>query len=479
MSVVAVRNVPRWMLWLPGDPLRYEKWPGPFIAVMVCGELLHQAVLRPVRLAVVAVAAYSTWAVSPWLGLAILVLTTGWDRLARSRSWAASGRLARSYRQCQVRGTLRKRWPKLMRDGDVVDAHHKPPPHGPIWRTDTGVKLKVKHGRVAVTADEVKSSCTKLAGLVGNVHSIRLRPVNPDYSWMYVNLVNPLAGTISAASMPVSPFPRATLGRASEGHWYQPTLLGLHILIIAESGGGKSSLMWDIIRSAEQWEMPPVWYVVDKPGGIEMPALDPALGGIATEYERDMRLADKLFQKMAAEAERRNEIMRRNHWKTWKPERAEALGPLVFGIVDELLALPKKATREDGHLRHLLQMGRASGVQLIANTQLPQRDEQALGRLPDLFTGKFVGAMEGVGAAVSAIGQAAYDDAPAHTLHLPTDAGIFFAKEEGVSGFTKFKAGFVDDDHEEHLPIARGELRANSARLGRELTRQLSFRRAA
>jgi hypothetical protein len=366
-----------------------------------------------------------------------------------------------------------------MRDGDVVDAHHKPPPHGPIWRTDTGVKLKVRHGRVAVTADEVKSSCTKLAGLVGNVHSIRLREVNPDYSWMYVNLANPLAGTIPAASMPVAEFPRVTLGRAAEGHWYQPTLLGLHILVVAESGGGKSSLLWDIIRGAEQWDTPPQWYVVDKPGGIELGSMDPELGGIATEYERNQRMADKLFQKMAAEAERRNEIMRRYSWKTWKPERAEALGPLVFGLVDELLSLPPKALKNDGHLRQLLQVGRASGVQLLANTQLPQRDETALGRLPDLFPGRFVGSVNGPGMTVSALGESGYNEAPAHTLQLPQDAGIFFAKEEGVSGYTKFKAGFVDDDHGEQLPIARGELRANSARLGRELSRQLSFRRAA
>jgi S-DNA-T family DNA segregation ATPase FtsK/SpoIIIE len=473
-TAVAVKTVPAWMLWLDADPIKLSRW-GKFVWLPLLGYALRWLVLRPVKLGVAAFAGWLWSATNPVLPLVMVIGLWAWDRWSSSRGVAASGRVARAYQRCQVRGKIRQNWRRLLVRSRISADGIGIPRHGFIRATDTGLKLRVRHGEAGVAIADMRERLPLVTGMVGHLHSIRLRERNPDYCEWYVNLVNPLRGTIPAAAMPVAAFPKVTLGRAAEGHWYQPTILGLHIKIVGQSGAGKSSLIWDIIRGAEQWDMPPEWYVIDKPGGIELPAMDRALGGIATEYERDPRLADKLFQKMAEEAERRNEIMRRNHWKRWSPERAEALGPLVIGLTDELLALPPKATKAGSHLRHLLQVGRASGVQLVANTQLPQRDQDGLGRLADLFSGSFVGATDSPGMTASALGDSAVSQAPAHELTLPTDAGIFFAKEEGVTGYTKFKAGFVDDDHGEQLPIARGELRKPKARFSRALEDQLSF----
>jgi S-DNA-T family DNA segregation ATPase FtsK/SpoIIIE len=474
-TAVPVRNIPTWLLWVNADPIKLDRW-GKFVWLPLLGLGLRALVLRPVKLAVVAVAVALALAVTLWLGLALVAAAWALDRWIGSRGWAASGLVARSYRRCQVRGKLRRGWTRYLVRARINADGIGVPRHGWIRSTDTGLRVRVKHGAVGVDVDDVRERIKLVTGMVGGLQSIRVRDRGPDFCELYVNLADPLAGLVPAAAMPVSAFPRVTLGKAAEGHWYCPTLLSRMVLIVGSTGAGKSSLCWDMVQGAEQWEFPPQWYVVDKPGGIELGAMDPTMDvpGIAVEYERDPRLADKLFQKLAEEAQRRNEIMRRHSWKQWKPgERAAALGPLAFALIDEVLQLPERATKEGSHLRQLLQLGRASGVQVIANTQLPQREQGGLGRLADLFTARFVGGTAGPGMTASALGDSGVSDAPAHLLSLPRDAGIFFAQEEGVSGYTKFRAGFVDDDHGEHLPIGRGQLRGRQARAGREITRQL------
>jgi S-DNA-T family DNA segregation ATPase FtsK/SpoIIIE len=474
-NAVPVRNIPTWMLWVNADPIKLARW-GKFVFLPLLGMGLLALVTRPVKLAVVALAVVLAGTGLWWLGLALVAAAWALDRWIGSREWAASGLWSRSYRRCQVRGQLRRGWTRYLVRAKINADGIGVPRHSWIRGTDTGLRMRVKHGAVGVDVDDVKDRIHLVTGMVGGLHSIRVRARTPDYCELHVNLVDPLAGLIPAASMPVSPFPRVTVGKAAEGHWFRPTLSGRMVLIVGSTGAGKSSLCWDIIQGAEQWDTPPQWYVVDKPGGIELGAMDPTMDipGIATEYERNPKLADKLFQKLAEEAQRRNEIMRRHGWKSWKPgERADALGPLAFALVDEILQLPPKATEEGSFLRQLLQLGRASGVQVIANTQLPQRDQGGLGRLADLFTTRLVGATAGPGMTASALGDSGVSDAPAHLLSLPEDAGIWFAQEEGRSGYTKFKAGFVDDDNDEHLPIGWGQLRSRHARAGREITRQL------
>jgi hypothetical protein len=211
VSVVAVRNVPRWYLWLPGDPLSYEKWPAALIGLPIAARLVHQAVLRPVKCLLVLAAVYVGARSTLWLVPATLGFAWAGNRWAGSQSWATSGRALRSYRRCQVRGKLRQRWPKLMRDAGVIDTYHRPPPHGLIRRTDIGVATKVRHGRVAVTSDELDDARVKLSGLIGNCHSVRVRRLSDEHSMLYVNLGNPLVGIIPASTMPVAAFPRVTL----------------------------------------------------------------------------------------------------------------------------------------------------------------------------------------------------------------------------------------------------------------------------
>jgi hypothetical protein len=455
-TVVATRNVPRWMLWLPIDPLVLHKWGGLWVLPAAVVAVKY-ALLSPVKLATAVLACW--WAVAGvwWLGLFPVALAWGLDRFLGSPRWAASGPFRRSYRACQARGKLRRSWARFLRDSKAIDPHHRAPRHGRIHRTSTGVSCRIYHGHSGVRFDELADAMEVLTGLVGGLHSIKLRRVNPDWCVMYVNVVNPLRETLPYRTLPPAAFPRITMGRTAEGPWYTPTLMGRHICLIGETGAGKSSLIWTIISQCEQWDTPPQWWVIDPKMGIEMAAMNPARGGIATRYTRDPKTANAFVGELWAEAERRSEIMIANDWKSWHPE----LGPVIILVIDEFLALGDQATKKTGALFKLLHMFRAIGIHVLAATQLPQVDSSAIGRIIQLFNFRVVGACSNWGMAASALGEMGVSGAPAHQLVVPDDAGIFYAKEEGRSGFATFKAGWVDDSDgvAEHLPVARGELR--------------------
>lgn len=456
--VVATRNVPRWMLWLPVDPLVLDRWGALWVlpALLYAGKWV---LLRPVRLAVAGLALWLAVAGVWWLGLFPVLLAYGIHRGIGAGGAAASGRLARSYRACQARGRLRQHWAGYLRRAGIVPTGARLPAHGWMRRTSSGFRCKVRHGKAGVSEDDITDGLRVLTGLVGGLHSIRWKPVNADWGLLYVNILDPLRELIPARTLPVPSYGKAVLGKAAEGYWFSLSLLGRHILIIGQTGAGKSSVVWDLIRAAEQWERPPVWWVVDPKMGVEMAPMDEALGGIAARYTKDPRDVDKMAQELYTEAQRRGEIMRANGWKSWKPEREAALGPMIFLVVDELLSLGPKATGPKSYLRRLLHETRAMGIGVWGCTQLPQTDSTALGRIAQLFNARIVGATAGPGMTASALGDHAVTEAPAHKLVLPEDAGIFYVLEEGRSGYAKIKAGFLDDNADEHLPVARGQLR--------------------
>lgn len=457
-ATVAVRNVPRWMLWLPVDPLVLDRWGGlwPVPALAYAGKWL---LLRPVKSAVAGLALWLAVAGTWWLGLFPVLLAVGIDRWIGAGGAAASGRLARSYRSSQARGRVRRHWAAYLRTAGIVGATGRVPRHGWIRRTDDGLRVLVRHGKAGVSESDIIDGLEVLTGLVGGLYSIRWRSGGPDAGMLYINLRNPLATLIPHRLLPVAGFGKACLGKAAEGYWFTLTLLGRHILLTGQTGAGKSSVLWTLIAAAEKWSTPPQWWVMDPKMGVELAAMDPDLGGVATRYSRDSRELDAMAQQLYEEAQRRGAIMRANGWKAWRPAYEDELGPLIFFLIDELLSLGPKATGPKSYLRRLLQEARAMGIYVIGCTQLPQTDSSALGRIAQLFNCRIVGSTAGPGMTSSALGDHAVTEAPAHKLVLPADAGIFFVLEEGRSGYAKIKAGYLDDESGEHLPVARGELR--------------------
>lgn len=454
MTTTPVRTVARWMLWLPGDPLKLERWPLWALPVVFVVAAVRACVYRPVKLAV---ALCAVWFASAewWLGLIPVILAVGLDRLLGSRSSAASGRRSGAYRACQARGRIRRDWAQLLLGTGAVKAGGKVPRHGWIRRTDCGLRVRVHHGQAGITVAALQEKADVLAGLIGGVHSVRLRRHNADWCTLYVNLISPLAGTIPASQLPAAPFPYVTLGRSVEGYWLRANLINTHFKILAQSGGGKSSLLWDMIMGAEQWDTPPEWWIVDPKMGIELGAMDPDAGGVATRYTEDGRMAARFFDELWAEGVRRGAIAKAMGRRSWDP----ALGPVIIMVVDEFLALGAAATKKGGSLFKILTQLRALGIVVIGCSQLPQVETGALGRIGQLFPSSIVGATGGPGMTVSALGDYAQNEAPAHLLQLPQDAGKFYMVEEGRSGYAHFKAGYLDDEHGEHLPVARGEMR--------------------
>lgn len=432
------------------------------VPLAVSARVIAWLVRRPVKTAAVALV-LATWLVAGlWAGVGLAAALALLDRILRSPGWAASGRVGRSYRTCQARGKLRRAWPDLMAKTGLVDEAAQPMRHGWFQPTATGLRCVAHNGPIAKTAEQVAAQTQVMAGLLG-VHSVRSRPLDSASCMITFHTRNPFAETIRLDDLPrVVSRSAVPLGVSDEG---EPLVLSLksHLLLLGLPGSGKSSIIWVILDGIQQWDDQPRPQVdvVDLKMGVELGSLDPAAGGIATNYVEEPKLAEKMVHDTDREMLDRLKVMKANNWRNWRPEYAPVLGPRRIMIIDEFLALPNKVTqKDDSPLRRCLFMHRAAGLTVVGASQLTQVDASALGRLRNLFPTKIMLAAESAGMVTAAMGSDAQSLAPAHKLQLPWDAGRFYMAVEGRSGFSSGKAAFVDDEKGEHLPIAQGRVAA-------------------
>lgn len=413
--------------------------------------------VRPVKTLVALVIGAATYAGGVWAGAGVAAVLVGAGAILSSPGVAASGRVGRAYRACQARGRLRRRWSSLMADCGLVDGNNRAMPYHRITAIPTGLAVTAGNGSVGKTPADVHAQAERIAGLL-DVHSVRTRRLTAAATHITIHTINPFGKTIKLADLPrVTTRGNACIGLDDAA---DPVLvsMALHLLLLGETGSGKSSVIWAILDAIQHWtdQPTPQLDIIDLKEGVELGSLDPALGGIATNYTESLKQAEALIHDTAREGSRRLQLMKANDWRKWRPAYADTLGPRRILVIDEFLALPKKVVKdENSPLREVLFKMRAAGITVIGASQLSQVDAGAIGRARQLFPQKLIMSMESQGM-VQAVAGGEVQDAPAHTLTLPGDAGRFFLKQEGRSGWTSGKAAFVDDEAGEHLPIARG-----------------------
>ena len=180
------------------------------------------------------------------------------------------------------------------------------------------------------------------------------------------------------------------VARTLDGSTARLPLAGGHTLIVGETGSGKGSVIWSIVRAlapgirdgrVQMW-------AVDPKGGIE---LTPGAGlfhrfqvGVSGDEQAALvALLEDLIATMKARMGRMRAAGQRLH----KITRRE---PLIVLIFDEFLMLQNGMTdaalkkRANGALIELLSQGRAAGIVVVGAAQMAQK--QYLGMFRDLFT---------------------------------------------------------------------------------------------
>lgn len=163
---------------------------------------------------------------------------------------------------------------------------------------------------------------------------------------------------------------------------------GRHILVAGESGSGKGSVLWNLIRSLLPLVRSGhvVIYAIDPKGGMELIRPGKGLrrdGGLFERIAVPNRDAADLLEKAEQDMKARaNTLDDREHTPT--PD-----DPHVVIIVDELLnptvIEPRRDVRErfEAAMVGLLSAGRAVGYTIVAATQKPDKDTT---KFRDLFT---------------------------------------------------------------------------------------------
>ena len=227
------------------------------------------------------------------------------------------------------------------------------------------------------------------------------------------------------------------VARTLDGSTARLPLAGGHTLIVGETGSGKGSVIWSIVRSLAPGIRDGQVQIraVDPKGGIE---LTPGAGlfhrfqvGVSGDEQAALvALLEDLIATMKARMGRMRAAGQRLH----KITRRE---PLIVLIFDEFLMLQNGMTdaalkkRANGALIELLSQGRAAGIVVVGAAQMAQK--QYLGMFRDLFTVRICLRASEPNQANLVLGEGALARGAAAHL-IPRDArGSGYMLEEGGS----------------------------------------------
>src|SRR5690606_27662873 len=206
----------------------------------------------------------------------------------------------------------------------------------------------------------------------------------PGYLELTIGRQDPLAAVVPALPIPDEPDLAGVQVGVTEdgGPWRLAITGGAHTLVAGETGSGKSSVVWSLLRGlapaiAAGWVQ--VW-ACDPKGGMELTPGAPLFARFAHQADTMVELLEDAATLMQARCDRL-----RGHTRTPVPTPDE---PAFVVLVDELAHLtaygtdPALRTRAVAAISLLLAQGRAPAVTVVAALQDPRKDVVAF---RDLF----------------------------------------------------------------------------------------------
>ena len=279
----------------------------------------------------------------------------------------------------------------------------------------------------------------------------RVRKHKPGMCWLELEKRNPLAKTIGAIPVPTGggALDVARLDGLHIGYTdhLEPWLLkirGNHVFVAGETGAGKGSVIWSMLRSLAP---------LITAGLVQVWAIDPK-GGMELEFGKDMfkryerdnyeAMAQLFDDAVGVMDDRTIDLRGVARSFTVSPET-----PLVIVLVDELADVTELnedrqiQNRIENAMGRLLTKGRAPGFSVVACTQIVTKD---VVRWRDQFTIRIALRLQTFGQVDMSLGEGAHD-AGAYCEAIPEDLpGIGYVRLEGHSEPVRVRAAYVTDE---------------------------------
>ncbi len=281
----------------------------------------------------------------------------------------------------------------------------------------------------------------------GRSCQVRPRPGRPGYLELTVRRADPLAEVVPALAIP--PADRVDLGGIPVGVtedgnvWRLALAGGAHTLVAGETGSGKGSVIWSLLRGlapAIEAGWVQVWGC-DPKGGMELAPGAALFSRLEYRPEAMVELLEHAANWMEARCDRLRGVTR-----VHTPTVEE---PALVVLVDELAHLtsygpdPALRRRATAALSLLLSQGRAPGLTVIGALQDPRKDVVTF---RDLFPVRVALRLIESSQVKLVLGDGAHDRGAACELIPRSLPGVGYMRLDGDHYPTRVRAAWVSDE---------------------------------
>ncbi len=347
--------------------------------------------------------------------------------------------------------------------GKIVPRLHKitSTVSGDLTAVITPGKIGVKTTAGMTAVERIRSFAPGLAEVTGCAE-VDVRPIRDQHTAIVTFMwTQPLERILPAAELPRAPEGHIAYGIRRDD---KPATIvaGLSVLTSGLTGSGKSSLEWAMLADLNRQGINVDLYASDPKGGIELGVLKELKGDRTSSLYVADYCDNALDTKRLIEACERTmkERQARQQGRKWTVKDAES-EPLVILLLDEcieVMATMKTAGPTNNkslpltQLKTIISQGRASGVMVIASTQMAQKE--VLGDVRDMFAQRLCLATRSAINTDMVLGDGA-EAAGAFCSRIVNRPGIGYSFNETQRNYSLFRAAWCDDDDIKRIALGQ------------------------
>jgi predicted GIY-YIG superfamily endonuclease len=299
--------------------------------------------------------------------------------------------------------------------------------------------------------EKIASLATSIAETCGCVE-VLVRPTGVGHANLTFLWTQAMERVLPVAQLPRSRKGQIAFGVRRDGN-AAGIAAGLSVLVAGLTGAGKSGITWSLLADLNRQGIAVDLYASDPKGGIELGVLANLVGDRTSnlnvvDYCSGADDTKRLIEACEQQMKKRQQAQTNRAWTV--DDAAEQ--PLIILLIDEcveVLALMKTAgpTNNRGlyltKLKTIISQGRASGVMVVALTQMAQKE--VIGDVRDMFAQRLCLATRNAINTDMVLGDGA-EAAGALCSKIVNRPGVGYSFDEARRGYELFRAAWCDDD---------------------------------